>query len=127
MNFCRLGSRLLDEIGRATPPVSIHALFFADPARFDAACGFLVSAAMLARSASIRLMTLRGAATPSLPLGGVCPACLFFNSSTSAVSSDPRIYRNRPPCCRGCARRAFSPGIFTPTQDERVRNALAAR
>src|SRR6266478_9973383 len=44
------------------------------------------SACTLRRSASIRLMTLRGAATRSFVFGGLKPACFLRSSSMSAVS-----------------------------------------
>src|ERR1700724_42285 len=47
---------------------------------------FSVSAPMLARSASMRLITRRGAG-PSSRTGSIArPSCFFLNSSTSAVS-----------------------------------------
>src|SRR5262249_7067311 len=57
----------------------------ARPLVLAAAGFFLVSAPMLARNASMRLIPRRGAAS-ALGFSIICPACFLRNSSTSAVS-----------------------------------------
>src|SRR5262249_18419573 len=53
---------------------------------FFAWAGAPRSACTLRRKASMRLMTLRGAAARSFTFGGLKPACFLRNSSTNAVS-----------------------------------------